>query len=155
MLPIHYGCRPHRLRDLVVLSLTALLSNMEILYSKAPCFCAAAAALTFRTSLSAALLTLAATLSGCAIKRKLNHETGFSPLRAEWAHVQGCTWPEVIPVTPPYKNLYISQERNDMKPPQPDWEEETLWISCCPRSRELSWRQSSDVTAFVLAVVEA
>lgn len=40
--------------------------------------CILVAVFILRTSLSAALLTIAAGLSGCAIKGKLHHETGFS-----------------------------------------------------------------------------
>lgn len=39
-----------------------------------------------RTSLSAALLTMAAGLSGCAIKGKLQCETGLGPFKGVWDH---------------------------------------------------------------------
>ena len=39
-----------------------------------------------RTSLSVALLTMAAGLSGCAIKGRLHRETGFSPFKGLWDH---------------------------------------------------------------------
>lgn len=59
-----------------------------------------AAVFIWRTSLSAASLTMAAGLSGCAIKGKLHRETGLSPFRGWRDHRtacwRDCTWSELV-----------------------------------------------------------